>query len=304
MNLFSKMYLDSSGDPKLVTIAIHAIIALLSLIFLMAYWPFHSVPTGHRGVETSFGQIVGVRDEGLQIIVPWHRLDNFSVRTATTNVNGADGSTSDQQPVTVSLTVRYQIIPKQIAYIFANYSKDGDLSSYVDTASQEAFKAVTARYTAPELISKRAQVSLDIQAALKTKLAQYGAQVVNIDMRDFSFSKEYMDAINDKVTQEQKRQAAENKVKTVEAQQQEKVAIATAEAQAAKEKADGEAYAIKTVAAAQAEALRIQNQALRENKDVLELKRIDVEMKKAETWDGKLPEAIYAGAPIPLINVK
>ena len=30
---------------------------------------------------------------------------------------------------------------------------------------------------------------------------------------------------------------------------------------------------------------------------------IQVERTKADKWDGKLPEAIYAGAPIPFLNV-
>jgi len=36
---------------------------------------------------------------------------------------------------------------------------------------------------------------------------------------------------------------------------------------------------------------------------VLELRRIEVEKIKAERWDGKLPENIYAGAPIPFLQV-
>ena len=48
-----------------------------------------------------------------------------------------------------------------------------------------------------------------------------------------------MRAINDKVTQEQLRLAAENRLQTVEAEQKQKVAIAEAEANAVKAKADG-----------------------------------------------------------------
>jgi len=54
---------------------------------------------------------------------------------------------------------------------------------------------------------------------------------------------------------------------------------------------------------AQAEALRVQNAALAQNKDVLELRRIEVDKVKAEKWNGALPQAIYAGAPIPFMNV-
>ena len=33
-------------------------------------------------------------------------------------------------------------------------------------------------------------------------------------------------------------------------------------------------------------------------------RRITVEQTKAERWNGQLPSAIYAGAPIPFLNVK
>jgi regulator of protease activity HflC (stomatin/prohibitin superfamily) len=172
----------------------------------------------------------------------------------------------------------------------------------VQTATQEVFKAVTVRYTAPELIAKRAAVSGDIASALRNKLALYGAQVINIDMRNFSFAAAYVAAINDKVTQEQLRQAADNKLKTVESEQKQKVAVAEAEASAQRARADGEAYAALKIATAQAEALRVQNAALAQNKEVLELRRIEVEMAKAQKWNGALPQNVYAGAPIPFFN--
>jgi uncharacterized membrane protein YqiK len=93
-----------------------------------------------------------------------------------------------------------------------------------------------------------------------------------------------------------------NTLLTVQAEQKQKVAIAEAEASALKAKADGEAYANLKVATAQAEALKIQNAALAQNHDVLELRRIEVERVKAERWNGALPTAIYAGAPIPFFN--
>jgi regulator of protease activity HflC (stomatin/prohibitin superfamily) len=251
---------------------------------------------------TQFGRIVGIEPEGLAILPPWQNLSVFSIRAEQADIENADGSTSDTQPVKVSLTVRYSIMPDKVAEVYEKYTHNGDLSSYVQTATQEVFKAVTARYIATDLIGKRAEVSADINQSLRTKLAIYGAQVINIDMRNFSFSASYMEAINDKVTQEQLRLAAENKLKTVEAEQKQKVAIAEAEANAVKAKADGDAYATLKNATAQAEALRAQNQALTQSRDVLELRRIQVEQTKAERWNGQLPQNVYAGAPIPFFN--
>ena len=286
MNLFGSL-------PKLAAWTVGVLLAVMIGAVLN---PFHTVPTGYRGVVTQFGAIKGIENEGLVLLPPWQTMSIFNVRAEEASIDNAEGSTSDTQPVSVSLTVRYSIQTDKVAEVFEKYSRDGNLSSYVQTAAQESLKAVTARYTAPDLISKRAQVSSDISTAVRAKLSQYGAQVINIDMRNFSFAKDYMAAINAKTTQDQLLQAAEKKALTVAAEQKQKVAIAEAEATALRAKADGEAYANLKVAQAQAEALRVQNAALAQNKDVLELRRIEVEMAKAGKWDGKLPQAIYAGA--------
>lgn len=268
-------------------------IGFVVFIAVCILWPFYSVPTGSRGVVTQFGKIVGIENEGLAVLPPWQRLYNFNIRAEKSDVDNAEGSTSDTQPVTVSLTVRYSIRTDKVAEVFEKYSHDGDLSSYVQTATQEVFKAVTARYTATDLITQRSKVSADINQVLRTKLDLYGAQVINVDMRNFKFSDSYMRAINEKVTQEQLRLGAENKLKTVEAEQKQKVAVAEAEARA-----------MIATSEAQARSIKLQSEALAQSKEILDLKRVEVEMEKAKRWDGKLPQNIYAGAPIPFLQTK
>jgi len=273
------------------------------IIFFIAMQPFKSVPTGTRGVITQFGAIKGIEPEGLLLLPPWQHLDIFSIRAEMVNVQDAEGATKDQQPVSEALTVRYSIQPDKVAEVFEKYSHDGDLSNYIETATLEAFKAVTAKYTAVELINNRAQMSIDINKALGDKISMYGAHVIGIDVRNFSFSKDYMAAINQKTTQEQLKLAADNKYLTVISEQKQKVAVAEAERDAKKAAADGDAYAQLAIAEAQAKALRVQNDALAQNKDVLELRRIEVEMQKAKQWDGKLPENMYSNAPMPLLDL-
>lgn len=291
----SSLWVQKYGKPAAITFAV--------LIAILILNPFSAVPTGTRGVITQFGAIRGIQGEGLTLVAPWQKLTIFSIRAEEAEIQNADGSTADTQPVKVSLTVRYSIAPDRVAEVFEKYSHDGNLASYVKTAAQEVFKAVTAGYSAPDLISQRAKVSNEISAALRTKLAIYGAQVINIDMTNFAFSEDYMKAIAEKVTQEQLRLGAENKLLTVEAEQKQKIAVAEAEANALKATADGQAYASLKTATAQAEALRVQNDALARNKDVLELRRIEVEKIKAERWDGALPATMYGNAPVPFLNI-
>jgi regulator of protease activity HflC (stomatin/prohibitin superfamily) len=316
MNLLNRYITETeqpprfAGDAPRKTQAVNVfaivrdvLVVLVSFTLLVTFWPLRTVPTGSRGVITVGGAIKGIEAEGFTLVAPWQRLDVFNIRAEQADVKEAEGATSDTQPVKTSLTVRYSIAPDKVAEVFEKYSHDGNLDSYITTAALETFKAVTARYTAPDLIAKRPNVSSDIRGLLRDKVALYGAQIINIDMTGFSFSPSYMAAINEKVTQEQLRLGAENKLKTVESEQKQKVAIAQAEAAALSAKADGEAYAQLKVATAQAEALKVQNAALAQNKDVLELRRIEVEMVKAGKWNGLLPQAIYAGAPIPFLSM-
>lgn len=277
--------------------------AVAAVVLIWSIWPLRTIPTGSRGVITVGGAIRGIEGEGFTMLAPWQRLTLFSIRAEAAQIEGAEGATSDTQPVHVTLTVRYSITPDRVADVYEKYSHDGNLSTYVDTATREAFKAVTAKFSAPDLISKRSEVSTAIVEAVRRKLDVYGAQVISVDVTSFLFSESYMQAISGKVNQEQLRLAAENRLKTVEAEQKQKVAIAEAEANAVKATADGDAYAKVKRATAEAQALQVQNEALAKNRDVLELRRIEVQLVQAQKWNGALPGAIYAGAPIPFIQV-
>jgi prohibitin 2 len=284
-----------------------ALLGIVAIVVLATCWPFYGVPTGYRGVVTQFGAIKTTEPEGLAILPPWQKITNFSIRAEEANIKDAQGATSDTQPVHVSMTVRYSISVDKVAEVFEKYTHTGDLSSYVQTATQEIFKAVTAKYTAVDLIGKRSMVSSDIYTALQAKLSKYGAAVINIDMTNFDFSKDYMAAINEKVTQEQKRMGAENKLHTVEAEQKQKVAVAEADARALKAKADGEAYATVTAATAEARSVELAGRAkataMEVQANALARNPVLVELAKAEKWDGKLPVNIYAGAPVPFMRM-
>ena len=180
------------GNPNFLR---NVVIGVVVLIVLVAFWPIRTVPTGSRGVITVGGAIRSLQAEGFTLLLPWQKLDVFSIRAEQADIENAEGSTSDTQPVKVSLTVRYSIAPDRVTEVYEKYSHDGNLQSYVQTATQEVFKAVTARYSAPDLIAQRAKVSSDIGTALREKLSLYGAQVISIDMRNFAFSDSYMHAI-------------------------------------------------------------------------------------------------------------
>lgn len=253
---------------------------------------FQTVPEGSRGIQLRFSEAVGVKSSGLQFKLPLvETIVPISIMADAVEIKNVEGATKDTQPVHTSLVVRYHINEKNVLTVYKEYAKDGNLDSYVATAAMEAFKAVTAKYDATELISKRGDVSNAVNSTIQSKVAKYGVEVLNVDMTAFNFSPEYMKAINAKVTEEQQKLAEQNKLERIKVEQQQKVVTAQAESDAAIATAKGKA-----------EAVRLESQALRENMNILEMRRIEVAKIQAERWDGQLPTTVMGNA-VPMINL-
>jgi regulator of protease activity HflC (stomatin/prohibitin superfamily) len=150
----------------------------------------------------------------------------------------------------------------------------------IDPAIQEAVKAATAKYTAEELITKRAVVRDDIKTNLVARLQPDYIQVSDVSIVNFDFSASFNEAIEAKVTAEQQALMQKNLLEKVKFEAEQKVATAKAEA----------------------ESIKLQSDAA-DNEKYIELKRLEVQLKMSEKWDGKLPQNVYAGAPLPILNM-
>ena len=144
-------------------------------------------------------------------------------------------------------------------------------------AVQEAVKAVTARFTAEELIAKRTDVRDQIVAQLRERLARHGIMVDEFSIVNFNFSRSFNDAIEAKTTAEQLKLKAERDLQRIEVEAKQRVAQARAEA----------------------ESLAVQRQQV--TPELIRLREMENQRAAIEKWDGKLPNV--AGGAIPFINV-
>ena len=272
-------------------------LALLAIAIAWSSWVI--VESGHVGVVRTLGQVQPVAlEEGFHPKKPFVddvvELD-VRLRKAESDASAASG---DLQVVNTQVAVQYSLSGDMMPRV---YQKIGPRAAVVETnviypAILESVKAVTAKYTAEELVTKRADVKLQIQEAIEanvnTTLAQKDAtgavMLANVAITDFEFSDEFNNAIEEKVRAEQEALKAEN----------EKVRRVTQAEAAAAERtlaADAEAYQIEVESKARAEAIRREAEALKDNPSLIQL-------RIAEKWDGQLPQFTGGGA-IPLLNV-
>lgn len=257
-----------------LAVIIPAILAVLCFLASM----FTIIPASNIGVVTTFGKVeTETLAEGGHFIAPWMKVHTIYVGMDVASATKSEAASKDLQSVYSDLTVNYHVDPTQVRQLFILNPNLEYKVAFAVPAIYETFKAVVSRYTAEELITKRQEVSTAITAAMNIRLAQYHLDVQTVNLVNFNFSHSFNAAIEEKVTANQKAATAENNLKRVKFEADQRIA-----------QADGEAKAI----AIQATAVQSAG-----GQAYLQLQAIS-------KWDGKLPQYMAAGSPMPFISVK
>lgn len=259
-----------------IKLAVIAAGVLVLVVVGLIVNPFVIVSAGERGVVLNWGAVSGdILGEGIHFRTPVVQ----SVKTVDVKVQkeqtDADAASKDLQTVTATIAVNYHLDPDKVNVLWQSVGGDYKVK-LIDPAVQEAVKAVTAKYTAEELITKRQEVTDEIKHALFERLNNNYIVTDQVSIVNFTFSQAFNNAIEAKVTAEQNALAAKNKLEQVKFEAEQKV----------------------TTAKADAEAIKIQAEAITQQggSDYVQLQAI-------KQWDGKLPTQLVPGSTVPFINL-
>lgn len=257
------------------------VILVAAVLFFARFSPFSVVPAGHRGVVTLFGKVDPVPlDEGLHLVNPLSQVVKIDVRVARADSEG-EAASRDLQTVHTAITLNYRINPALTATLYRDVGP-GFEQKVIDPAVQETFKAITAKYTAEELITKREEVRSNIRALLTEKInarAENSLSLDEVSITNFRFSDQFRQAIESKQEAEQLALKAQRDLERIQIEAKQR--IATAEAEAA--------------------GLRAQKQEI--TPDLLKLREIEVQSKAIDKWNGVLPQTMAGGA-LPFIGLQ
>ena len=246
------------NTKTLTKIIIGAVCALV--LIAVASSCFTVVKAGHTGVVMTFGAVEDkVMSEGLNFKIPFiQSVVQMNNRTQKTETEGT-ASSKDLQIISYVVAVNYHVNDSSSASLYQNVGMDYG-SVVIVPAIQESIKAVTAQYTAEELITKRQAVGDQIKSALSEKINQYGINVEIFNIVNFDFSDEFNAAVEAKQTAQQNALKAEQDLARIEVEAKQKITQAEAEAQ----------------------SIKLIQDALAKSPDY-------VEYIKWNKWDGKLP---------------
>jgi len=278
---------------------------------------FEVIEPGNRGVKVVFGDMTQESlEEGLHFKSPWANIYEIEVRERVVNAK-ATAASSDLQSVSTQVAVNYRGDPAQIWWLYENIGTSPEVweVTKLNPVIQETVKAVTAKYTAENLIKNREAVKKAIEDNITQRAAVTHLLVTAVNITDFSFSASFDHAIEAKVQAEQDFFRSQNELKKEEVEAQKTVVKAEADKQIRELKAKGERTATEEAAAGQAKQIELVSTAeaaatLRTAEAQAEANRkltetLDprvLEFKKLEKWDGALPRVSGGKDGIILID--
>lgn len=241
-------YRTTTKETVTKPLAKFSVVSVITGLFLAILLTFFgciaSVDTGHVGVVKTFGKVEDYTfDSGFHLKAPWNSVTQINNQVQKTTIELPCFS-SDIQEVNTTYTVNYQIAKGNAQNLYRDIGVNY-LETVVNPTIQETVKTIIARYTAEDLIAKRAEVAVEIEALLTTNLARYNIDVSSTAIENMDFTDSFTAAVEAKaVAAQQKLQAQiEQERLTMEAKQAAERAQVEANAQAAVNKINAEAQA-------------------------------------------------------------
>ncbi len=286
MNMLNRTQatLDRSNTIALITKA--AKIGTVVLFGLIAACSaYNTVDTGNVGVKRTFREASAEPlNPGLHWTIPFVQdIVEMNVQTQKWADKGS-AYTRDVQQATIQFSLNYGLDRRVAVQTFQEVGVEWQ-NKLVGQVVHESMESVFGQYNAVDIVSKREQVSRQIESMIRTKLAPRGVLVPNFQVTNIDFEPAFEKSVEAKVIAEQ--DAIREKNATVQVEEKARQQVATAK---------GNAEATVLNAKAEAEAIRIKTEALEKNDKLIEL-------VKAEKWNGVLPVTVLGSAPVPFMNV-
>lgn len=279
-----------------------------AILALSTLWgAYFTVAPNEAVVVTRFGAIHHTAQPGLNFKIPF--VDGAATfRTDQQKVYGEkiNTYTIDNQELDASFTVLFRIPVDQVERIMRDVP---DYRDRIFTMSVDRFKAEMGKVSITDIASKRGEVAVRVLKTVQSEAKRlFGLEVTDFQINGIDYTKQFRDAMDKAAIAKTLVERAEQEKRQAEIDAESAKIKAVGAANAAREQARGVADANLLTATAEAEAIRMRGEAeakaISAQADALKSNSNLVELRRAEKWNGALPQQVLGQAPIPFFNVK
>lgn len=288
---------------------------------------FYTVPQTDRCYVTRFRQVLdtnaGPVGPGLHFKVPViDQADCLSVSRFTDNLGVVPVTTKDTFTVEMSVGLTAEIPERSVYRLLYQTGRQGsgDIAANANPNIVNTLRNIMGKY---DLIAIAGEEQSTVRSAFQTAVTEMLSRDFGIDVKEVQLSINKLPTeYNNRMVQAQSAQAAivlaqrqqqqalidaRTKVIEAEGEANKQAAVADGKRRQTELVAQGDAAARRLQAEAEANAIRIQGEAQADAAtrmaEAISKNPNLVSLEQARRWNGALPQNMYAGAPLPLLNL-
>ena len=220
------------------------VISTVVFAIVTGFMSFARVDTGHVGIVRQFGRVEGQINPGVSFIAPWKTVDSINIQVQKKTFDNLEAFSAETQNVNITTTINYSISKGAVQGLISSVGTDW-FDRLVPNNLNQSFKDETVKFSAVDIAPNREAIRAAVLADMRRRLAKYSINIVDINVDNIAFSRQFEQAIEAKQEATQAALRAQAQVKQAEFEAQSRVA-----------RARGQADANVAIAAGQAEANR------------------------------------------------
>ncbi|GIE90941.1 slipin family protein [Actinoplanes regularis] len=153
---------------------------ILMLLFIVASLAVKVVKQYEQGVLFRLGKVIGVRQAGLTLIIPFvDVLNRVSLRIVTMPIQSQGIITRDNVSVDVSAVAYYRIVDAEKSVVAIE-----NVGAAINQIAQTTLRKVVGQHTLDETLSETDRINIDIKTILDVATEDWGVQVTLVELKD------------------------------------------------------------------------------------------------------------------------
>jgi regulator of protease activity HflC (stomatin/prohibitin superfamily) len=164
--------------------AMNIVIAVLVIVFVLVLiglaLALRIVKQYEKGVWFRLGRVLGTRDPGLRVIVPFiDTLRRVSLRIVTMPIQSQGIITRDNVSVDVSAVAYFRVVDAVKSVVAIE-----SVNVAIDQIAQTTLRKVVGQHTLDETLSETDSINLDIREILDKTTTEWGVEVTLVELKD------------------------------------------------------------------------------------------------------------------------
>ncbi len=180
------------------------ILSLVIIIFVFFILPaFRVIQQYQKGVVFRFGKIVGIKQPGLTMVIPYiDKVRKVDLRTITLPIPPQKIITKDNVSVDISAVAYYQVVDAVKSIVAIE-----NVMSAINQIAQTTIRNIVGKFQLDEILSERVTINQEIRTVLDTHTEPWGVIVSLVEIKDIELPENMQRAMAKQAEAEREKRA-------------------------------------------------------------------------------------------------